>query len=551
MKGRNGYINFWCHFGNIRGVLTLAFLLYSYFGNGQISSAVDTTSIRIGEEIQFTIEVEADSTALVLFPEGQSFLPLEVIESYKTDTSKTDAKYRLIKKYGLTQFDSGSYILPSQRIIINDRPYLTDSLLIEVLDVPVDTTKQKMFDIKPVIEVGSPPFNWLKWLLILLAIAAFAGLVFYYFRRKKIEEEKKKQLPPYEEAMHALQALDKDESLIQQDSKAYYSSLTEIVKRYIDREVDPNALESTTDELIQRLELLKDAGQFEFNNLTIQKLDEVLKRADLVKFAKMRQEGGQARADRQTIGEIIDETKEALPEPTEEELLQNEVYAKEQQIKRLRRKRWRIAMAASATLVLILLVFGWLKGFDTVSDTIFGNEMKSLAEGRWYKSEYGNPALIVETPEVLKRKEDNLPENAAEVVSSYDVFTYGGLGESLGITISTSTYKEGIEVALEQVAELTLSALEANGANNMIAKQEQFTIEESVAGKKYFGNFIFKPKGSSGGKEVDYELLLFQQGSAVQQILITIPTNNDYASEIKNRIIGSLELEVSENQGEK
>ena len=48
---------------------------------GQVSTRIDTTSIRIGEEIQYTITVEADSTDLVLFPEGQTFLPLEVIES--------------------------------------------------------------------------------------------------------------------------------------------------------------------------------------------------------------------------------------------------------------------------------------------------------------------------------------------------------------------------------------------------------------------------------------------------------------------------------------
>ena len=47
----------------------------------QVKTQVDTTLIRIGEEIQYQIEVEADSTDLVLFPEGQSFLPLEVIES--------------------------------------------------------------------------------------------------------------------------------------------------------------------------------------------------------------------------------------------------------------------------------------------------------------------------------------------------------------------------------------------------------------------------------------------------------------------------------------
>ena len=115
-------------------ILGLNFSLY-----GQVKTSVDTTTIRIGEEIRYSLEVEVDSTDLVLFPEGQSFMPLEVIESYKVDTAFGEAKYRLIKKYGLTQFDSGAYIIPSQKIVINDRVFSSDSIRVEVRDVPVDT----------------------------------------------------------------------------------------------------------------------------------------------------------------------------------------------------------------------------------------------------------------------------------------------------------------------------------------------------------------------------------------------------------------------------
>ena len=50
-----------------------------FFSFAQVTSSVDTTLIRIGEEIKYTIQVEADSTDLVLFPEGQSFSPLEMM----------------------------------------------------------------------------------------------------------------------------------------------------------------------------------------------------------------------------------------------------------------------------------------------------------------------------------------------------------------------------------------------------------------------------------------------------------------------------------------
>ena len=91
---------------NMTLVLSLLFVLFSLFSFSQATSSIDSTSIKIGEQITYKIEVESDSTDLVVFPEGQTFLPLEMIESYEVDTTKHDAKYNLIKRYGLTQFDS-------------------------------------------------------------------------------------------------------------------------------------------------------------------------------------------------------------------------------------------------------------------------------------------------------------------------------------------------------------------------------------------------------------------------------------------------------------
>ena len=36
----------------------------------EISSSVDTTQIKIGEQIHYKIKVEADTTSIIVFPEG-------------------------------------------------------------------------------------------------------------------------------------------------------------------------------------------------------------------------------------------------------------------------------------------------------------------------------------------------------------------------------------------------------------------------------------------------------------------------------------------------
>ena len=352
----------------------------------------------------YPFEIQADSIDLVVFPDQQSFLPLEVIESYATDTTYSNSKINYRKQYGLTQFDSGSYTIPRQKIIFNNTFFLSDSINVEVRDVAIDTTKQKMFDIKAAMEVDKAPFQVptsIYWLIILVGVVV---AIWYFLRRKKKKAEAKKQLPPYQEALVALEELDSSQYLLQNNAKEYYSLLTEIVKRYLDREVDDAALESTTQELIERLNTLKKSGNFDFKSQDIKHLETILKRADLVKFAKMQQGSGQAQADRSRVEEIISNTHQAIPEPTQEELLQDTLYQQALQKKKLRKK----IVLAGSSLVLVLMisaaVFSSLYGFGALKETVFGNSLKDTLDGRWYKSQYGAPGLIINTPEILVRQ---------------------------------------------------------------------------------------------------------------------------------------------------
>ncbi len=530
--------------------ITLFIFLFAISANAQqVTSKIDSTKIRIGEQINYTIQVQTDSSSAVIFPDGKTFAPLELIEDYKIDTVYENSKYNLIKKYGLTQFDSGHYTIPQQRVIINNKAFLTDSLKFEVADVVVDTTKQKMFDIKPAVEVEKPNFDWLTLLYWLLPILLIAGLIFYFRRRKKLREAAEKELPPYEEAIVALKKLDEKQLLRDHRSKEYYSFLTEIVKRYLDREVDSAALESTSDELISRLMLLKDSGNFDFDLETIQDLDKVLKRADLVKFAKMEQLEGQAQTDRATIEEIINETHEAVPEPTEEELLQNEIYLEKLRKKRERKKKIYIGSGIAATIILAAVIFGAVTGFDNLRDKVFGNSLRDLSEARWVKSEYGNPSIIIETPEVLVRNLIDNPEGANIRVAGKDVFTYGQMKDKFYILLSTIKYKDTTETTLDIALEAQLSELEKSGAKNMIVKREDFETGKGIKGLRAFGTFNVQVSDDKIQKdESEYELLLFAQENGLQEVLVVYKNDGKYAEEIKKRIEASVELEITETK---
>ena len=546
------------HYSQILGVCLL-FLCFSV--TAQVTTKIDTTSIKIGEELRIQFEIEADSTDLVVFPDQQTFLPLEVIESYATDTSYANSKIKYRKEYGLTQFDSGSYTIPRQKIIFNNKFYLSDSIQVEVRDVVVDTTKQKMFDIKPVVAIEKPPFeisHIVYWLLTLLLILA---AIWYFLRRKKKKAEALKKLPPYEEALEALQALDNSEFLLQNKSKEYYSLLTEIVKRYLDREVDDAALESTTDELIERLQELKKSGNFDFEVGDIKQLDAILKRADLVKFAKMQQGSGQAEADRNAVEQIINHTHEAIPEPTEEELLQDALYREALQKKKLRRK---IVLAGSSILLLLVLtgaVFSSLYGFGTLKDTLFGNSLKDSLEGRWYKSEYGAPGLVIETPDILVRREVAIQPDTQSAIESASVFQSGAIGDEMYVGLSVTKLKKQVPQAqgvptqepqeeqnidLDAALESALALIEEGGALNLVVKRESFSSEEGLKGLKAFGDFNLKlSNGNISEDKMAYEMLVFDQENAIQMVTIVFERDAEYANQIKERIINSIEVPIT------
>ena len=129
----------------------------------KVTTAIDKTKNKIGAEFKLTLKTDVDTLSKVKFPEAKNFGALEVIQSYKMDTVKKGARYELIKKYGLTQFDSGRYSIPRIPVVINGKKVFSDSIKVEVNNIKVDTLKQKMYDIKDIAPADSPLGSW--WIM--------------------------------------------------------------------------------------------------------------------------------------------------------------------------------------------------------------------------------------------------------------------------------------------------------------------------------------------------------------------------------------------------
>lgn len=263
-----------------------------------ITAQVDSSTVLIGKQVNFSISVIQKYGENVVYPVYADTLidKVEVLRSEFSDTIPVDENtFEIQQNFLITSFDTGAYMLPVGPFVINaqgssDTVYGMPVFL-AVETVAVDTTKE-FIDIKPPIEAPFqfaelyPILKIILWVLIgLVLLAALVYAVYYFIKRYKVEEEETivavPKDPPHETAFRELEILKNEELWQKKLFKQYYSRLTEILRVYIEDKFDVLALESTTDEIILDL---KRNTVIDFASVEI--LEQILKVADLSKFAK-------------------------------------------------------------------------------------------------------------------------------------------------------------------------------------------------------------------------------------------------------------------------
>ena len=518
----------------------------------EVKVATSTKNIKIGEQIEYKISVQAPADAVVVFPEGQTFGALEMVKTNPTDTLKEAGKFRLEKAYYLTQFDEGKYTIPQQKIQISHKDFYTDSLLIEVHNVAIDTLKQPLYDAKPIAEVTSP-FSSHLWLWIVLGIVALllttAALYFFVFRKKKLSaEEERKKLPPFERAIQDLKDLQNSKYLIESQHKAYYTRLTDIVKEYLEDEMHILAKESTTDELLAKINDLQQTGKLHLSAETISNLKRVLQNADLVKFAKSKPSDSNAEYDRETIENVVIKTKEAIPivvaegeTPAQDAFVMSVLKIRER-----KKKRNRIALIASLCFILSTPVL--LIGYNLLKNKYF-NTYANINRSEWVTSDYGYPITELTTPEVLIRKQIVDITEYKSIIDKQYTFYYGSINSPLYIMTNIITFKKdtqnttpqqdgGLTLDPKKVNEIVLSQLDKAKAKNISTLAEEYTSPSGAKGIKVFGKMSI-PDEKGNYFNALYELYSFTENGALQQLLIT-HIDEPNAEEIAQRVINSI-----------
>lgn len=257
-----------------------------------VEAKLDSAQIFIGQKVGITLQVSADKGNIINFPlydSLQHIVPgIEVLNSSEYDSVLINDGKRVMysRKYLLTSFDTALYYIPPFKVVVDNKEYESKSLALKVYTFDIDTVHiDSIFGMKAEM---SPPFDWNDWgYLLWLALVVFVMTIVLVYIAVRLKDNKpiikrikvKPQIAPHKTAMQKIEKIKNDKIWQKEDSKEYYTLLTDTLRQYINERYGFNAMEMTSFEIIQKLSEVNDED-------ALSELRDLFQTADLVKFAK-------------------------------------------------------------------------------------------------------------------------------------------------------------------------------------------------------------------------------------------------------------------------
>src|SRR5271154_3400494 len=274
---------------NIQYISWIIFLTcntHFVFSQNQISvtATANRNQILIGEPVQLTLEAKLPLGMQMTWFPLDSIPHFEYIEKGKLDSTVTEDGKTFRQDVLVTSFDSGTFVIPSLPLLLNNQKYLTDSISVQVSFSKINPG-QDYHDIKDIIEVENASVKYVIWIIAGVTLISLALFIYFVRKKKKIIEIKPVEeivhkLSPYDEAIIALNEL-KDEKLDRNGQvKLYYTRLNDIFRKFVLRKLQIASMAKTNDELIMQLQK-SGMPREKFSQLA-----EALRMSDFVKFAK-------------------------------------------------------------------------------------------------------------------------------------------------------------------------------------------------------------------------------------------------------------------------
>jgi hypothetical protein len=300
-------------------VTSLFIVMFSFSQDVTVTASVDSQSVSIGDWIHYSVNVKYPSSTPIGFPTFKDTIGVfEIVQQDSLLKTELNGEIELKKNFIIAKYDAGSYFVQPFEVQYKDtagkiHSALSNPIPVEIRGVEVDTSLS-IKDVKPQLSVPISAEEIALYAGIVLALAGIGYGIYYYIQQKKKKAglivEVKPTIPPHVLALIQLEELESKRLWQSGEIKAFYSEATEIVRRYFELRYGFIALEMTTGEVMNQLEM------FKLGKNIAPLIEQFLSDADLVKFAKYQPI---ATESEQVIGQarsIIEQTKPIEAEQT-------------------------------------------------------------------------------------------------------------------------------------------------------------------------------------------------------------------------------------------
>ena len=256
-----------------------------------VESRVDKSSTTVGELIYYTVIVRHTMDVTVMMPPpGINLGGFEIRDYRNAEPVRENHFIKRTAEYIIAAYDTGTFVIPPTGVLYFgadsvQKILLTDSITVRVNSLLPDSA-QDILDIKGPAELARSWKNIILYSAIAAVLIVLGAAAYLYYRKKKLgktlfERKKEPEMPAHLEAYRALERLKNSSLLAENKIKEYYSELSEIIRRYLERRYFKPILEMTTTEALAVLQ------EQAVSEEVLKNCEELLSTSDLVKFAKL------------------------------------------------------------------------------------------------------------------------------------------------------------------------------------------------------------------------------------------------------------------------
>lgn len=275
-----------------------------------VEYSIDRENILVGDPVELIVTAYFPTNGTLEFPELGRAKDIILLKRDWESVPRDDGLQQTESRYSLTSFRLGEHFISTNTItcLVGGNAFTTNfPQVVLTVDTSIEAdASSAIADIKPIHKL---PGRIPSWIWITLGIAAIAFLIGIITSRLWKNREtliaSAPRIPSHFIAFQALTAL-KNKGLLEKDEcNPFYTELSLILRTYLEGRFELNAPDETTEEIVEEL-----SRSVELSGTQRNILQDFMRQADEVKFAKGHPDRNTMEAAFSTTYQFVEETKD-------------------------------------------------------------------------------------------------------------------------------------------------------------------------------------------------------------------------------------------------